>query len=66
MKVREFIKLIEKDGWLFLREGKGSHTIYQHPTKKGTIPVPIHGGDIPTGTLNAMLKQAGLKRGKTK
>ncbi len=64
MKVRELIKLIEKAGWVFARPGKGSHRIYQHPTKTGTISVPEHGGDIPTGTLKSILKQAGLKRGK--
>ena len=27
----------------------------------GSIPVPNHKGDIPKGTLNNILKQAGLK-----
>lgn len=35
MKVKEAIKLIEKDGWYFKRQ-KGSHMIYNHPTKSGT------------------------------
>lgn len=30
-------------------------------TSDGSIPVPNHKGDIPKGTLNNILKQAGLK-----
>jgi len=40
---------------------KGSHLQLEHPVKKGKVTVPVHGGDIPKGTLNAILKQAGLK-----
>ena len=29
--------------------------------ESGSIPVPNHKGDIPKGTLNNILKQAGLK-----
>jgi len=60
MKVREVLKLLNQDGWLE-KEQKGSHLQMVHPIKKGKITVPIHGGDIPKGTLNAILKQAGLK-----
>ena len=38
------------------------HTIYIDTTKSnGSLPVPNHKGDIPKGTLNNILKQAGLK-----
>lgn len=40
---------------------KGSHLQLEHSSKKGKVTVPIHGGDIPIGTLNSILKQAGLK-----
>jgi predicted RNA binding protein YcfA (HicA-like mRNA interferase family) len=60
MKVRELVKTLKEDGWL-KKEQKGSHLQLIHPTKKGKVTVPIHGGDIPKGTLNAILKQAGLK-----
>ena len=54
------LKELKKDGWLS-KEQKGSHLQLIHPTKKGKVTLPIHGGDIPKGTLNAILKQAGLK-----
>jgi predicted RNA binding protein YcfA (HicA-like mRNA interferase family) len=40
----------------------GSHRHYRHPTKPGTVTVPGHPSkDLPPGTLNSVLKQAGLK-----
>ena len=60
MKVKDLLKELKKDGW-FEKEQKGSHLQLIHRTKKGKVTLPIHGGDIPKGTLNAILKQAGLK-----
>ena len=61
MKAKELIKLIEKNGWKFNRQ-TGSHRIFVHEIKKGIVVVPIHGGDIPIGTLKSILKQAGLEK----
>ncbi|HEV3018143.1 MAG TPA: type II toxin-antitoxin system HicA family toxin [Burkholderiaceae bacterium] len=61
MKVRDLIALIERDGWRLVRR-KGSHRQYRHPTKRGTVTVAGRPSvDIPPGTLNNALKQAGLK-----
>ncbi|HUZ57615.1 MAG TPA: type II toxin-antitoxin system HicA family toxin [Hanamia sp.] len=61
MKAKEVIRLIQKDGWMFERQ-TGSHKIFKHPTKKGIVVVREHGKeDIEMGTLNSILKQAGLK-----
>ena len=58
MKVKELIKLIEKDGWFLVRI-KGSHRQSYHPTKSGTVTVAGKESiDIPIGTLNNILKQA--------
>jgi predicted RNA binding protein YcfA (HicA-like mRNA interferase family) len=62
VKVKELIKLIEKEGWLLARI-KGSHRQFHHPTKSGTVTVAGKESiDIPIGTLNSVLKQAGLKK----
>jgi predicted RNA binding protein YcfA (HicA-like mRNA interferase family) len=62
MKVRELIALIEADGWFQVRM-KGSHRQFRHPTKAGTVTVAGKPSvDIPPGTLNSALKQAGLKK----
>lgn len=61
MKVRDIIKMLEKDGW-YLVSIKGSHRHYKHPTKPGKATVAGHPNvDMPAGTAHAILKQAGLK-----
>ena len=61
MKVREVIRLIQRDGWFLVRT-VGSHRQFHHPTKPGTVTVAGKLSlDIPPGTLNSILKQAGLK-----
>jgi len=62
VKVRDVVSLIESDGWVQVRT-KGSHRQFQHPTKPGLVTVAGKPGvDVPPGTLNSVLKQAGLKR----
>lgn len=62
MKVRELIAMIEADGWVQVRV-TGSHRQFHHPTKPGTVTIAGNAGtDVPAGTLNSVLKQAGLKK----
>lgn len=61
MKVREILRLIELDGWFLVRT-TGSHRQFHHPTKPGTVTVAGQPNKtMPPGTLNSILKQAGLK-----
>jgi predicted RNA binding protein YcfA (HicA-like mRNA interferase family) len=61
MKVREVIQLIEDDGWSLART-RGSHRQYKHSVKTGLVTVPGKpSDDLAPGTLNSILKQAGLK-----
>ena len=61
MKVRQVIKLLEDDGWQLVVT-RGSHRQYKHPTKPGRVTVPGNmNDDLAPGTLNSVLKQAGLK-----
>jgi predicted RNA binding protein YcfA (HicA-like mRNA interferase family) len=59
MKPKELIKVLGKEGFVFVRQS-GSHAIFRKQGFK-IIVVPIHSKDIPTGTLNAILRDAGLK-----
>ncbi|MFN4771495.1 MAG: type II toxin-antitoxin system HicA family toxin [Gemmatimonas sp.] len=53
--------MLTDDGW-FLARTRGSHQQYKHPTKPGIVTVAGHPGDeLAPGTLNSILKQAGLK-----
>ncbi|WP_221058483.1 type II toxin-antitoxin system HicA family toxin [Methanoculleus chikugoensis] len=61
MKVKDCIKMIEADGW-YLVATRGSHRQYKHPSKPGRITIAGHpADDLAPGTLNSVLKQAGLK-----
>ncbi|HHW4679551.1 MAG TPA: type II toxin-antitoxin system HicA family toxin [Xylella sp.] len=60
MNSRQLIKQLEADGW-YLSKVKGSHHQFKHPSKLGLVTVKHPDGDIPTGTLNSIKKQAGWK-----
>ncbi len=61
MKVREAIRLIEGDGW-FEVATRGSHRQYKHLAKPGRVTIAGKlSDDLAPGTLNSILKQAGLK-----
>ncbi len=61
MKVREVLRMIVADGWYLVRT-RGSHQQYKHPKKKGLVTLAGKpGDDLAPGTLNSILKQAGLK-----
>ncbi|WP_106766877.1 type II toxin-antitoxin system HicA family toxin [Paenibacillus faecalis] len=57
---REVIKMIEADGWCYIR-ATGDHYQYKHPTKPGKVTVPHPKKDLPKKTIASILKQAGLK-----
>ena len=60
-KVREAIRLIERDGW-YLARTRGSHRQYKHPEKAGLVTIPgAMNDDLPPGTWNSILRQSGLK-----
>jgi predicted RNA binding protein YcfA (HicA-like mRNA interferase family) len=61
MKVRAVIEAIEQDGWHIVRT-KGSHRQFKHREKPGLVTVAGKLNDeLAPGTLNSVLKQAGLK-----
>jgi predicted RNA binding protein YcfA (HicA-like mRNA interferase family) len=62
VKVHDLISRLEADGWFQVRQ-KGSHRQYHHPSKLGTVTVAgKRSVEVPPGTLNNVLKQAGLKK----
>jgi len=59
--VRDAVKLLKRDGW-YLARTRGSHRQYKHPVKPGVVTIAGKGSDeLAAGTLNSVLKQAGLK-----
>nr|WP_042317436.1 type II toxin-antitoxin system HicA family toxin [Desulfofarcimen acetoxidans] len=61
MKVREVIKLLEKEGWYLVAQ-RGSHRQYKHSVRPGRVTIAGHpSDDLAPGTLNSIFKQAGMK-----
>jgi predicted RNA binding protein YcfA (HicA-like mRNA interferase family) len=62
MKVAHVLRLLHDDGWQLVAT-RGSHRQFKHPTKRGRVTVPGKpSDDLAPGTLNSVLKQAGLKQ----
>jgi predicted RNA binding protein YcfA (HicA-like mRNA interferase family) len=60
-RYREIIKRLKKLGFVFYRQAAGSHEIWFNPETDKYTTIPNHSGDMPEGTLNAILKQAEIK-----
>lgn len=61
MKVKAVIALLEENGWTLIRI-RGDHRIYNREGAKRPIVVPGNlNDDLKDGTLNSILKGAGLK-----
>jgi predicted RNA binding protein YcfA (HicA-like mRNA interferase family) len=62
MKVSDVLRLLQQDGWNLVAQ-KGSHRQLKHESKKGRVTVPGKpSDDLAIGTLQSILKQAGLKQ----
>lgn len=59
-KYREIIKKLKLFNFEFYRQAAGSHEIWYSNTKKRFTTIPNHSGDLPEGTLRAILKQADI------
>ena len=59
---KEFKRALKKDDKAWYFEQATRHEMAMHPDKPGVvIPITRGTGEIPPGTLNKMLKDAGLK-----
>ena len=59
LKPKEVVKKFEKLGFVKDRQS-GSHIILYNRSQNKRVVVPMHTGDLPKGTLRAIIKQAGL------
>lgn len=59
-RYRDIIRILKKFGFEFYRQAAGSHEIWFNNTTKKFTTVPNHAGDMPEGTLRAILKQADI------
>ena len=62
MTYRELTRKLRALGCELKRQSKGSHEIWHNPRANRSAVIPHHSGDIPKGTLNAILKQLAVSR----
>jgi predicted RNA binding protein YcfA (HicA-like mRNA interferase family) len=60
-RYRDVIKRLKIFGYVFDRQAAGSHEIWYNAQSNRYTTVPNHPGDIPEGTLRAILRQAGIE-----
>ena len=58
---RETARRLRSLGFEFDRHAKGSHEIWWNPANRLRTTLPNHPGDLPEGTLRAILRQAGIE-----
>ncbi len=59
---RELVRKLRRAGFGFDRTAAGSHEIWFNPKTRRRTTVPNHPGDIPAGTVRAIIRQTGLSK----
>ena len=59
-KYREIVGKLKRFDFEFHRQAAGSHEIWHNPMTNRFTTIPNHAGDMPEGTLRAILKQADI------
>lgn len=62
-RYRDIIRILKKFGFEFHRQAAGSHEIWFNAETQRFTTIPNHTGDMPEGTLRAILKQANIDAG---
>lgn len=57
---RQVVKRLKALGFEFDRQAAGSHEIWYSRVTNRYTTIPNHPGDLPEGTLRAVLRQAGI------
>ena len=57
---RKIVKRLKQLGFEFHRQAAGSHESWFNPATGRYTTLPNHPGDMPEGTLRAILKQAAI------
>lgn len=61
LKPSEVVRALKQAGFEEHHQ-RGSHLYLRHPESGQLTSVPMHPGDLPKGTLRAILRQAGLSK----
>jgi predicted RNA binding protein YcfA (HicA-like mRNA interferase family) len=61
IRYREIVRKLKALGFAFDRQAAGSHEIWFNASTNRYTTIPNHPGDMPEGTLRAILRQAGIE-----
>ncbi|WP_404789024.1 type II toxin-antitoxin system HicA family toxin [Altericista sp. CCNU0014] len=59
-RYKQVVKKLKSFGFAFYRQAAGSHEIWFNADTNRYTTIPNHPGDMPEGTLRAILKQADI------
>jgi predicted RNA binding protein YcfA (HicA-like mRNA interferase family) len=59
-RYKQIVKRLKSFGFAFYRQAAGSHEIWFNSDTNRYTTIPNHPGDMPEGTLRAILKQANI------
>jgi len=59
-RYRDIVQRLKRAGFEFHRQAAGSHELWHNPATNRFTTIPNHPGDLPEGTLRAILKQADI------
>jgi predicted RNA binding protein YcfA (HicA-like mRNA interferase family) len=57
-RYRQVVKKLKRAGFQFDRHAAGSHEVWYNPQTQRYTTIPNHAGNLPEGTLRAILRQA--------
>ena len=60
-KYRDVIQKLRTFGFVYDRQGPGSHEIWRQAPSGRKVTIPHHPGDMKEGTLRAVLREAGIE-----
>ncbi len=59
-RYRDIVRRLKQLGFMFERQAAGSHEIWSNPAGGRYTTIPNYPGDMPEGTLRAILREAGV------
>jgi len=62
LTVHDVVTRLRRLGFVFDGSARGSHEIWWNPITRARTTVPRHPGDLPEGTVRAIVRQAGVDR----
>lgn len=54
----ELARKLKRAGFIVIRTSK--HPVYYCRERNLTIPIPMHSGDVPKGTLRTLIRELGI------